>query len=168
MKSYYSKYNIMKSPEQRQRMSEKNPMKNKDSVKKMAEKISKKIVIGTTTYNSIKEASQKYNVYDTAIQYWLKRGYNSYGELCYYEGTKELNIQIKTHKQNCRSVYIGNKHFDTVKEGAKYLGISSSKLINIIKSNKPFKNKIICKYGNQQPSHENDIESIVEGPTTNE
>lgn len=148
MKSYYSKYNIMKSPEQRLRMSINNPMKNPEIAKKMAINKSKKIVIGNKVYSSIVEASKELNVYDTAIQYWLERGYSNDYKICYYYGQESINITIKSHACNCKSVIIDNKKFKIVKVGAKYIGVTSSMLIKKIKENKPCKGHL-CKYDNQ-------------------
>lgn len=89
MREKYSKQNVMKREKQRQRMSVNNPMKNDYVKEKVKQKISKKIVIGQKIYSSIKEASKEYGVYDTAIQYWLKRGYSNDLKKCYYFGQKE-------------------------------------------------------------------------------
>lgn len=148
MKNYYSKYNVMKSEEQRKRMSKENPMKNPEISKKVALKKNKKIVIGNKIYSSIVEASKELNVYDTAIQYWLNRGYSNDYKICYYYGQKNINIKIKSHSCNCKAVIIDNQKFETVKSAANYLGITSNKLIKYLKDNKPYKGHK-CKYDNQ-------------------
>lgn len=148
LRNYYSKHNAMKSQEQRDRMSKNNPMKNIQSVRKMVEKKSKKIVIGNKVYSSIVEASKELNVYDTAIQYWLERGYSNEYKICYYYGQKTINVKIKSHSCNCKPVIIDGKRFKTVKDGAKYLEVTSSTLIKNIKNNKPCKGHK-CKYDNQ-------------------
>lgn len=148
MREYYSKHNVMKSKEQRERMSKNNPMKNPNTVKKVAEKKSKKIVIGNKIYPSIIKASKELNVYDTAIQYWLERGYSNDYKICYYYGQETIDIKIKTHSCNCKAVVIDNKKFKTVKDGANYIGVTSETLIKYIKNNKPCKGHI-CKYDNQ-------------------
>lgn len=168
MREYYSKYNIMKTEKQRKRMSENNPMKKPEIAKKMAQTKSKKIVIGNKIYSSIIEAAKELNVYDTAIQYWLERGYSNDYKICYYYGEKTITVSIKTHSCNCKPVVIDDKKFRTVKDGAKFLNTTSSILIEYIKKNKPYKGHI-CRYDNQQPSHKKSSnKSIVEGSTTNE
>lgn len=167
MREYYSKYNIMKSQNQRERMSKNNPMKNPNIAAKVAKQKSKKIVIGNKIYSSIVEAAKELNVYDTAIQYWLERGYSNDYKICYYFGQKLITVKIKTRACNCKAVLIDGKRFNTLKEGAAYIGVTSSKLISYLKRNKPLKGHI-CKYDNQQPSTMKSDNSNSEGSTTNE
>ena len=167
IKNYYSKNNIMKLQNQKERMSKNNPMKNPNTVKKVVAKKSKKIVIGNKIFSSIVEASKEFNVRDTAIQYWLERGYSNDYKICYYYGEEEITVKIKTHICNKKSVIIDDKKFSTVKEGSAYIGVSSSVLIRCIKKNKLCKGHI-CKYDNQQPSAMNTDKSNGEGSTTNE
>ena len=166
-KEKYSKYNVMKSEEQRKRMSESNPMKNIEVKKKVIEKNSKKIIIGDKIYNSIKEASLEYQVYDTAIQYWLKRGYSKDLKECYYLGEKPKEIVFKNHITNTKPVIVDDIYFSTVKEASKYINVSEESLIRAMKKNRNCKGHT-CKYANQQPSYKNSDKSIVEGSTTNE
>lgn len=165
-RKYYSEHNVMKAKKQRERMSKENPMKNPEVAKRVGMTKAKKVVIGNKTYDSLVNASKEYGVCPNTISYWLERGYTTKGELCYYDGTKELHIKIKGHHSNKRSVIINGKKFEMVKDGAEYLGITPTKLIKVIKSKKPYKNKYYCEYDNQQPSHENTGKSIVEGSTT--
>lgn len=151
MRRYYSKYNCMKNEKQRKRMSENNPMKCSEIATKVGKTKSKPIVIGNKIYDSIKDAARAYNVYDTAISYWLKRGYSNDYKICYYYGQNTININVKTHKCNCKSVMVDNVKFNTVKDAAKYLNTTSSTLILYIKNGKLYKGHI-CKYDNQQPS----------------
>ena len=129
----YSKYNVMKNAEQRKRMSRNNPMKNNETKEKVRIKKSKKIVIGNKIYNSIKEASIEYHVYDTAIQYWLKRGYSNDIQQCYYLGEKPQNIVLKSHITTAKPVIIDKKYFPTIKEGAKYINVAPENLIKALK-----------------------------------
>ena len=113
LKEKYSKQNVMKSKEQRERMSINNPMKNEETKKKVIEKISKKIVIGDIIYNSIKEASKVFGVYDTAINYWLKRGYARNLQKCYYLEDKpkissEYVNQQPSHENSDKSIVEGS------------------------------------------------------------
>lgn len=167
MRKYKSEYNPMKNEYQKNRMSKDNPMKNPQIVEKVKAKISKKIVLGDKTYNSLKELSQEYGIYDTAIQYWLKRGYGRNQEPCYYLGEKPKKIKIRTHETSNKPVLIDGKLFKNVKTGAKYLGVWSESLIRAIKNNRLCKG-YKCEYVNQQPSHTNTDNSSVEGSTTNE
>lgn len=52
---------------------------------------------------------------------------------------------------NSKKVIIDDKVFNSVREGAQYIGVCSETLIRAIKHNRKCK-KYIVKYGNQQPS----------------
>lgn len=167
MKEYKSKYNPMKNSYQRNRISINNPMKNPDIKEKVRKKKCKKVVLGNKIYNSIKDLAKEYNIYDTAIQYWLKRGYGKNNQPCYYYGEKPKKIIIKNHETNNKPVYIDGIYFKNVKSGAKYIGVWSESLIRAIKNNKLCQGHK-CEYVNQQPSHMNSDKSNMEGSTTNE
>ena len=166
MREYKSQYNPMKNQYQRERMKKNNPMKNPETVKKVKEKISKKIVLGEKLYNSIKELANEYNVRDTAISYWLKRGYGANHQPCYYYGNKPKEFVIRTHETSNKPVIIDDIYFRNVKAGAEYIGVWSESLIRAINGKRECKGHK-CKYANQQPSHTNTDKSSVEGSTTN-
>lgn len=147
----YSKNNIMKSEKNRKRMSKYNPMKNPEIVKKVKTKTNKKIVLGNQIYESIKAVADEYNICDTAIQYWIKRGYGRNNEPCYYYGQEPKPIILRNHQTNNKPVIINGKYFENVKTGAEYLGVWSESLIKAIKKNKLCKG-YKCEYANQQPS----------------
>lgn len=134
MREYYSKYNVMKNENQRKRMSISNPMKNPDIAKKVGEKISRPFYIGNKLYKNLKEAAKEYNVADTAISYWLKKKYNRYDEICYYENEEKPKIDIaKKRKENYGNTIIyKNKEYNTQKELAKELNITETCLIRWI------------------------------------
>ena len=167
MRKYKSKFNPMKNLYQKERMSLNNPMKNPAIAKKVKEKNQKKIVLGNKVYNSIKELAEEYGVYDTAIQYWLKRGYGRNNLPCYYFGQQQPQIILKNHESNNKPVYVDGIYFKNVKCASEYIGVWSESLIRAIKNNRLCKGHK-CEYVNQQPSHENSDKSIVEGSTTNE
>lgn len=168
MRKKYSIYNVMKSEKQRERMSINNPMKNEITKNKVIKKTSKPIIIGDKKYDSIKDAAKQYNINDTSIQYWLKRGYSRDLKKCYYVGEEEpKEIILKDYSVNKKPIKIDEVYFSSVKDGAKYLGIDASILIKCLKNKKPYKSHI-CKYVNQQPSHMNFGNSNMEGSTTNE
>lgn len=107
LRAKYSKQNVMKNEEQRKRMSINNPMKNIKSKEKMIAKISKKIVYGDKIYNSIKELSQEVGLYDTAIQYWLKKGKGRNNIPCYYYIEEHVNQQ-PSHENSDKSIVEGS------------------------------------------------------------
>ncbi len=155
MKNYQSIYNPMKAYEQRERMSKNNPMKNKETVKKVVKKLSKPVIINGIYYNSVKEASIKTSHTEGTISRWCKQGYDTNGKSCYYanETPKEIPNIKKTHPKATtpKSVIIDEIYFDTVKDGAEYIGVWPETLIRAIKQNRKCKGHN-CKYANQQPS----------------
>lgn len=164
LKNYYSKHNIMKRHEQRERMIHDNPMKNKEISQKVARKKSRAVIIKGKFYYSTKEAAEYFNKYPEQIQLWCKRGYDKDKKPCRYADEEQKIFKIKT--TNSKAVIIDNKYFSSVKEAAKYYNVWSETIIRAIKNNKPFKGHI-CKYDNQQPNRENSGKSISEGSTTN-
>lgn len=84
MREYYSKYNVMKSKNQRERMSRNNPMKNKEYAMKNGLKHRKPFYIGSKEFQTLEEASKFYDVTIQCIKYYLKQGHK--GNLkCYYK-----------------------------------------------------------------------------------
>lgn len=77
MKDYFSKYNVSKRDEQRKRMSDNNPMKNKNIAKLVGEKIGHKVVVGNTHYKSKTDCAKNYGISISGLAYWIKRGYTS-------------------------------------------------------------------------------------------
>ena len=166
----YSKNNVMKSVTQRERMAKNNPMKNATIAAKVGRQHRKPITFNGERYGSAIILAEKLGVTPTLISAWAKRGFSSNGTSCFYSANGEPKGWQEKYKAmrmpKGKPVYIGNTLFNTVKEAATYLGITSAALIYILKHNKKYKNHI-CKYANQQPSHENSDKSIVEGSTTN-
>lgn len=146
MREYYSKYNIMKSQKQKERMSKNNPMKNHEIAKKVAKSKSRPVIIENKYFTSTKEAGEYYNVFSTEIQYWCKRGYDRNKKPCRYADEEQKEFILK--KTNSKKIIIDNKKFNSVKEAANYLGVWNETLIRSIKNNKPCKGHI-CKYDNQ-------------------
>lgn len=150
-RKWYSENNVMKSQENRKRMSIYNPMKNPEIVKKVKSKTCKKVVLGNKIYNSLKQLADEFGICVTSIQYWIERGYGRNQEPCYYYGQEPKPFIIKTRETNNKPVIIDGKYFKNVKTGAEYLGVWSENLIRAIKSNRLCKGHK-CEYANQQPS----------------
>ena len=169
-KQWYSEHNAMKSQSQRDRMSEQNPMKNENIAKKVGKKHRKPVIINGKRYEGVTFAANELNVADQTIVVWCRQGYDGNGNPCRYDGEEQKEIPIikKLHPKATtpKPVIIDGIRFETVKDGANYIGIDSSALIRAIKSNKLCKGHN-CKYDNQQPSHTNTDKSSVEGSTTN-
>jgi len=155
MREYKSKYNPMKDPLQRKRMSENNPMYNPEIAKKVSETKSKSIVINNKEYKNANEVADKFNVGKNTVYAWCKRGYTTDGLPCKYADEEQKEIPfIKTlgrNVTNIKSVIIDGIYYPTVKSGAEAIGGNSSNLIRAIKANRSYKGHT-CSYANQQPS----------------
>lgn len=143
----YSEHNVMKADYQRKRMSENNPMRNKATAKKVADKISRKVCIGEAIYTSGIEAAKAYNVTPQAISYWLKRGYSPNHEACYYYGDEIPSFKIldKRCSKVKKPVLIDGIRYESVKAAARVIGGSSSSLSRALIEGRSFKGHE-CKY----------------------
>ena len=152
MREYYSKYNCMKSKNQRERMSNSNPMKNKQIAKIVGEKHRKRIIIGEKLYSSFTEAAFCYKVSIQCINYWIKIGKNpNTNEVCYYYG-KLPNKKVYKGKTWCKKVICNNQLFNSIKELSNVINVPCSTICKYLKINKPLLNKYYIQYANQQPS----------------
>lgn len=169
-KEWYSEHNVMKSQAQRERMSAKNPMKNSKVANIVAEKNRKPVIINGKRYEGVTFAAKELKVTDQTIVNWCRQGYDGLGNPCRYEGEEQKEIPLikKLHPRatSPRAVLIDGIRFETVKDGASYIGVSSTLLIRKIQANKPCKGHN-CKYDNQQPSRTKSDNSSAEGSTTN-
>lgn len=169
-REWYSEHNCMKSQTQRHRMSVNNPMKTESVKKIVSSKKHRKVIINGTKYNGVKIAAEILNVAEFTIITWCKRGYDTYGNPCRYENEqqKEYPIIKKSHPNasTLKPVIIDGIRFETVKDGAKYIGVWAETLIRAIKNNRPCKGHS-CEYDNQQPIYTNFGNSSIEGSTTN-
>lgn len=89
LREKYSKLNVMKSKNQRERMKTHNPMSNKDIAEKSNGQKRRKVTIGNTTYNSIKEAKSALNISYSNILTWSRKGITPNGEICMIEAQKQ-------------------------------------------------------------------------------
>lgn len=127
LRAYMSKYNGMKSENQRKRMSENNPMKNPDVSKKMADKIRKHPIIDGKYYNSVEEASLDLNVSVFTIRDWCKRGVNPQNIKCRWSCDPEKNITYYD-ESHCKKViykgiiYNSKKEFCSINKISKNTG----------------------------------------------
>lgn len=142
----YSKNNVMKSEKQRKRMSQKNPMKNKEISEKVAEQKKRKVVIGNKIYDSVIEAKENYNVCDATIKKWCIKGINPFGEKCRYEDEKQVDFQGKRYnKGGCRKLIYCNKVYESPIDLSEELRLHHSTICKWAK--KGFDpNGNVCKY----------------------
>lgn len=153
MREYKSKYNPMRDPLQKQRMSTNNPMKNPEIAKRVGQKHSKIIIYNNKEYTT-KQLAEKFKTSSPAVWNWVQRGYAPDLKDCYYkdDGPKPFIIAIPAYKT--KPVYIDDMFFESVSKASKFLCLkNSNQLIRHLNSD----NKILghtCKYANQQPSLE--------------
>lgn len=149
MKEKMSKQNPMKSKEQRKRMSEKNPMKNPKIAKIVGEKHSKPFCVGNKKFKNLKEASNYYNMSQTTISGWIKRGKNSDGEKCYY-----LEKEIKPIIISKEPCYINfrNKKFNSIIELSEKENIPYKTIENWLKKGFSSKGEYI-RYSNDKKEY---------------
>lgn len=130
----YSQHNVMKSENQRKRMSEQNPMKNKEIVKKVVAKKSRGVVIGDKEYRSVKEAQERYGVcYDT-IASWCSKGINYLGEKCRFTGEEQVEFTDLRYNKGCseKVVYKGVE-YEAQKDLAKAIGVAETTICKWLK-----------------------------------
>ena len=149
MKTKMSKENPMKSKEQRQRMSIDNPMKNPKVAKKVGESHSKPFYVGNNKFKNLKEASDYYNMTQTTISGWIKRGKNPNGDICYH--IKEEKKPIMIEKEPCYILF-RNKKFDSIRELSEKENIPYKTIENWLKKGFSSKGEYI-RYSNDKKEY---------------
>lgn len=152
----YSQNNVMKSEKQRKRMRENNPMRNEEYCKKSHEKRKKKICIGEKIYDGIIDVAKEYGVYDTAVQYWLERGYSPEELPCYYYGEEIPTVIIRKGNCNKKPVILDGIKYPSLKDACESIGVSNTTwLCKQLKKGKTTYKGHTVRYDNQQPSQGN-------------
>lgn len=98
----YSNYNVMKSENQRQRMKNNNPMSNPQIAEKTNGQKRRKVTIGNTTYNSIKDAKERLGISYSNIITWGKKGRTPDGQVCIIEPQKQYWNNMHDNQQPSR------------------------------------------------------------------
>ena len=152
MRKKMSENNPMKDEEQRKRMSINNPMKNKEVAEKVAKTNRKAVIINNQKFVSEKAAADHFKVNPNTICNWVKRGYDTQGNSCYFEseGPKEYFYK----KSSSVPVLIDGRYFSSLRDACKFLGVKdTSPLCKALKEHRTYKGHK-CEYANQQPSQE--------------
>lgn len=124
-KKWYSDHNVMKNEQQRKRMSENNPMKNKNIALKVNQQKCKAIIINNKEYNSVIDACKKYNVSYPTIKTWCEKGINPFGEQCRYKNKEQVIFTGKRYNKGiCKSMTYNGKHYESPLDLAEELNIS--------------------------------------------
>ena len=127
LRKEYSEHNVMKSVQQRQRMSVNNPMKNPSVSERVNQKKRKPVLIGKTEYVSVTEASQKENVAVDTIVNWCRKGINAKGQKCKYKNQPQVEFHDKRYnKGGCKAVVFRGVEYESVIDFADAVGISQS------------------------------------------
>lgn len=170
LRKKYSRDNVMKREDQRERMRNNNPMKDPNVAKKVGASHCRGVVIDGVEYESAGIASEAIGVHENTIRVWCKAGKSPDGMICNYSDGLPTRVHVITpnpHRATtARQVIIDGTTFESVKAAAEYLGSTTSNLISGIKRGKTYKGHV-CRYANQQPSQGNAITSTLEGSTTN-
>lgn len=147
-KKWYSDHNVMKNEQQRKRMSENNPMKNKNIALKVNQQKSKAIIINNKEYNSVIDACKKYNVSYPTIKTWCEKGINPFGEQCRYKNKEQVIFTGKRYNKGiCKSMTYNGKHYESPLDLAEELNISKFIIYRWCK--KGFDdNGNLCRYDN--------------------
>ena len=148
LRKQYSENNVMKSQKQRERMSKENPMKNKEISKRVHDMAKRKIHIGNKTYDGIVDAAREYGVYDTAIQYWLERGYSRDLKPCYYDGEPIPEVIVREGNCNRRAVILDGVRYRSLKEAGDSIGVTNSAIYYAIRNHTKCKGHTV-EYDNQ-------------------
>ena len=153
MREYKSVFNPMKDVKQRKRMSKHNPMKNPKVVEKVRTSKCKSVVVGTKEFSSIVEAALYFNVRQTTVIKWCKKGINPDHELCKYKNSEQVEFKGKRYNHGgCREVIFNGKIFETPADIAEELGLHPSTVSKWAKRGYA-PNGVECRYTDDKSVH---------------
>ena len=122
----YSEKNVMKSAKQRERMSENNPMKNREVSQNVSNQKKRPVVIGDKEYESVKDACESLGVYYDTIKLWCKKGANSKGEPCRFKDSEQVVYSDKHYnKGTSKGLVYKDTHYESALDLARDIGKSS-------------------------------------------
>jgi hypothetical protein len=121
------------------------------------------------TYEAQKDLAEYLGVNQVTICSWVKRGFDPNGNPCRRIGDeKEYTfVKKKDNEQHKKTIKVNGIIYSSKSEAEKSLGLSKGFLAPYLKGARR-NNNFVCEYVNQQPSHKNSENCIVEGSTTNE
>lgn len=143
MREYYSKFNIMKSKAQRERMSKNNPMKNREIAKRSNAAKRKHPIINGKYYETVEEASTDNNVSVCTIRVWCKQGYNTQNQKCHWSNEPEKDASYEPYTG--RKIIYDGKIYDNIKVLAKAINRGKSTIMVWAKKGYSTDGKV-CKY----------------------
>lgn len=126
MRERYSTHNAMLSAYQRKRMSQNNPMKNKEVSEKVNSKKRIPVIIGDVEYPSIADAKEAFNVSCSTINAWCTNGKTPTGLYCGYKNGKRNNTYFHRNDGRKRAVKYKGKVYSSSTEMGIDIGISQA------------------------------------------
>ena len=146
LRKEYSERNVMKDKLQRERMSNNNPMKNRDVVSKVAKKKSKPVIIGDKYFQSIKDAASEYKTYGDTISRWCKKGINKNGEQCRYADEEQILFNgVRYNKGGCKGMTYKSTHYESPIDLANEIHVSTSAIYSWLRRGYDTKGNY-CRY----------------------
>lgn len=135
LREEYSQKNVMKSDIQRKRMSDNNPMKNKEVSQRVNSLKKRPVIIGTKEYSSVKEAHDILGVATDTIIRWCQKGINGKGELCRYKDSEQVVFTDKRYnKGGCKGLTYKGKHYESPVDLADEMHCNVTKLYHWLKN----------------------------------
>lgn len=134
LRKQYSEKNVMKSENQRVRMTNNNPMKVKSIASKVASKKMRPVIVGDVRYDSVKSVMNAYGVCYDVVANWCRKGINPYGEMCRYEDAEQVVFSGKRYNKGTSKAmtYLG-KAYESPVDCANDLKMSLSTLYSYLK-----------------------------------
>ena len=125
MRAYFSKHNPMKNEAQRKRMSESNPMQNKEIALAVGKKRARKVIINEKEYDSVKAVCDAYNTAYQTVRNWCLKGINPLGEECRYADEEQVVFTGKRYKKGaCKNIEYNGIVYEAAKDVADELGVT--------------------------------------------
>ena len=126
LRDSYSKNNVMKSTAQRKRMSENNPMKNKDISEKVNSKKRIAVIVDGVEFPSVKSVMEHYSVSASTVNNWCIKGVSPDGKKCYYKHCPHgIRYATSTSNQNKQIIYKGER-YNSTSDFAQRIGVSQT------------------------------------------
>lgn len=123
LKDTYSRKNVMKSEDQRNRMKKNNPMKDPQIAEKANAQKRKAVIINGVEFKSVKEVRDHYGVSQTTVNEWCRKGRTSFGEPCSFKDNKGEFYTLRNNGQP-RAVTYKGKHYRSSTELAIAVGVA--------------------------------------------
>lgn len=125
-KQKYSEMNVMKSQQQRERMSLNNPMKNKEVANKANSRKMKAVIIGEIEYPSVKSVCEHYHVSIATVQGWCWNGKTTSGEKCRYKDNQNISAYFHVNNGQPKTITYLGQHYKSSADLGRAVGVSQT------------------------------------------